>query len=319
MLRDHFLHLFSSQIGHVTRTVCELQLPTSNYFLGSEDITDSVDWVRDNRGGWILVETGSGKGGRPPRKAEVLIVGKISGDQFYLTPEGGWSPRFGAMYDRTFCQSKAKARIVRPDDDVYASVWDETVENAAHLMRSTLTRPLGNALVNLDTDGGFYMPVRHSVFHKNCPDERLLMENWECTTSDAQNALRELIASNNNPNVSPKYLGRAIPVHTADGNLVLPHAYEAVLRGATAVIGFHILHQVIPEADLEAQCNTRVQPKDVPRIFKDHFFADITSITVLGPPPPEPVSQARERGFALPPYLQEGVSNGQPQKKTRRR
>ncbi|TFY79391.1 hypothetical protein EWM64_g4624 [Hericium alpestre] len=35
------------------------------YFLGSEDITDSVDWVRGNRGGWILVETGSGKGGDP--------------------------------------------------------------------------------------------------------------------------------------------------------------------------------------------------------------------------------------------------------------
>ncbi|TFY81105.1 hypothetical protein EWM64_g2900 [Hericium alpestre] len=289
------------------------KISQSEYFLGSPTLRSKVKWVMDSKRVCKLVERSSGLNGEPPVEAEIWWIGQILPDNFGLFVEGSWSPSYGAKFSFPLEQSKARCYVAEPDDPTYASVWRDTFKGAKALEASRRTPRAeegDNRLVYDIVGGDHALKLRFSVFEKhdnaekyeearaeqeeNCPEdaEELLMQNWECRREDTQEALNALIQSNETaPPNKPRYLGHALPVWTAEHTRVLPRDYESKLLGATAVFGAHISHRTMTERDLKKP------------VRKDHYFADITSIIVLDDAPPDPVSQARKRGFEMPPHL----------------
>ena len=83
------------------------------------------------------------------------------------------------------------------------------------------------------------------------------------------------------------YSIRPLPAYWRDGNLITPNDYEKDLKGASVVIDFVIHH---------------FQTELVKGDKQDHFYAEISCIRVLVPPP------AAVNGYAMPVPMHDNSS-----------
>ncbi|TFY81333.1 hypothetical protein EWM64_g2682 [Hericium alpestre] len=247
-------------------------------FLGSDNLMEHVKWHEEGRVERLVLKSGNedSEEEEPSEEAILQIIRKISADEaFWMDPNGGWTGKFGDLQ-----QSKASCQVVTPAP-LQLNHWQKVLDTVSRLMQDHRTKQaeIWNSLIT-QSQG---LRIRHSVFdavdydtYKACTealakkDKGLLMANWACGTTKAQNELNSLIWHNNEDNHrTTHYFGNLIPIFYHDRTRLLPNnpQYSEKLRGAVVKVGISITHEFMSGKSV------------------NDFYADIRYIIILKKPP----------------------------------
>ncbi|KAI0076310.1 hypothetical protein K474DRAFT_1757199 [Panus rudis PR-1116 ss-1] len=264
------------------------------YYIASPNLLSRLEWRRAPGGVSKLFpkvpksEPDSEEEPKLREPAELRFFGVVDDSpvNFYLLPDGGWSPKSRSA----FHAQKATAVIQPPDEDEPgADHWPSIAKAALEIMRSKKTPGAGMGY-GLGKNGG--LKVRHALFQRIEPandsgsndenivgtgkpstgednnsgrgsqssnvldDGQLLLANWPTTSPEAKAQLECLISEG-------KWEANPLAAYDRHGNLIHPTEYGALLRGAFVEVKVHIVHQHI------AQSNT------------NNYYADIQEMRII--------------------------------------
>ncbi|OCH93892.1 hypothetical protein OBBRIDRAFT_832212 [Obba rivulosa] len=308
----------------VTR-IAELRshLVRTGFYLGNSNIRHAVEWRRipgvKGRAHELVVKDGAVfTNPDPPAAGEpayLVIVGRISNDNFFMTSDVGWR---SSSFTQNFANARASCMVTAPpeslDHDLLKLDWPEAIRNLQWFQNQAATKGFVDkiGLLTEESRDNVLVKIKHKLFEENSDDAstevasstgieglepgtpvdvsstaddaddddlgpEFDIANWPCWTNEVKEAIEGLKETHS---VIP------IPIYGDDNKLVKPSQYRAVLEGATVEVHFSLRHWSI----VKRKSGNAEAPRGV-----DAFSADVYAIHVVKPAPPPLPSTPRKR------------------------
>ncbi|OCH89789.1 hypothetical protein OBBRIDRAFT_804465 [Obba rivulosa] len=267
----------------------------TRFYLGNSNIHRTVEWrCISGVKGWaheLVVKDGAVfTNPDPPAAGEpayLVIVGRISNDNFFMTSDAGWR---SSSFTQNFANARASCMVTAPpeslDHDLLKLDWLEAIRNLQWFQNQAAIKGFvdkigllteesrDNVLVKIKHNTGIEglepgTPVDISSTADDTDDDDLGPEfdiaNWPCWTNEAKEAIEGL---------KETHSVISIPIYGDNNKLVKPSQYCAVLECAT----------------VKRKSGNAEAPRSV-----DAFSADVYAIHVVKPAPPPLPSTPRKR------------------------
>jgi hypothetical protein len=138
-------------------------LQNSDYFLGSMDLSQHVEWVNSGRQ-QVLVQKRENPGDRY-EPAILEFIAEVSPNNFWLYACAGWNGERGPNDNwekaSPFEKAKARAFLRRPSQGVVASDWKPCLANL-HKLMMLAKKKVANTELSLVQDEE--VKIRHAIF-----------------------------------------------------------------------------------------------------------------------------------------------------------
>ena len=135
--------------------------------------------------------------------------------------------------------------------------------------------------------GHFILHVYSVAYYPIDLDPPFHVDNWVCSSSDAKSEMQDLLGNNKRVRDSGQgmgYIGNVIPVYDLNGQPVPPDGLQSLKGSVVEVVAF-ISNETLTFNGVK----------------KDNFFADVSYLSVLQPPPRASQSPAQQRGLLSAP------------------
>ncbi|KAI0652109.1 hypothetical protein C8Q79DRAFT_78997 [Trametes meyenii] len=196
-----------------------------------------------------------------PEAVSLEVIGMISPERCFLQPDGNWASlqSNNVGWRSAFADTTLAFALVAPPAEFGHAVTDFT---RARLHLEQLLKQAAERHPGMPCSGNTFaraafphMRLRHVVFEaktESLEDEveglyaedtvltkDFTIDGWPTSSVGAAAALAE---------ISSTHVTRPLPAFTADGTLIPPSQYVAMLRGATVMVRFSATHYCIGDA-----------------------------------------------------------------------